>query len=196
MRTCTLDRPSTRLRLQPGNVAMDSDPSASVLEPTVPPPQRTHTHSTLVIYIPHFEVRHVKWSLPKQNTPWHYKRGVGANQPGWVFPVETRIQGGNFGCPTRVPGVSFLSARSLPWRRRVLVTAATSVRRSDRLRSVADFKRGLMCTVDLTPFRVCRALLAFGSETASQGTRESAARRGSVFAATSILQKHRRSVAR
>jgi hypothetical protein len=41
----------------------------------------------------------------------------------------------------RVPGGSFLSLRSLPWRRRVLVTAATSVRRSDRLRSVADSAR-------------------------------------------------------
>ena len=30
-------------------------------------------------------------------------------------------------------GGSFLSARSLPWRRRMLVTAVTSVRRSDRL---------------------------------------------------------------
>ena len=53
-----------------------------------------------------------------------------------------------------------------------------------------------MRTVDLTPFRVCRALLAFGSESASEGKRTSAARRGSVVAAASISQKQMRSVAR
>ena len=58
------------------------------------------------------------------------------------------------------------------------------------------FGRGMMCTVDLTPFRVCRALLAFGSESASEGKRASAARRGSVVAAASISQKHPRLVAR
>jgi hypothetical protein len=52
--------------------------------------------------------------------------------------VDTRYKGGTLGFLLEYQGGSFLSARSLPWRRRVLVTAATSVRRSDRLRSVAD----------------------------------------------------------
>ncbi len=47
--------------------------------------------------------------------------------------------------------------------------------------------------VDLTPFRMCRALLAFGSETTSKVMRASAAQRGSVVAAASISQNHRRS---
>ena len=58
------------------------------------------------------------------------------------------------------------------------------------------FGRGLMCTVDLTPFRMHRALLAVGSELASKGKRTRAARRGSVAAAASISQKHQRLVAR
>jgi hypothetical protein len=47
-----------------------------------------------------------------------------------------------------------------------------------------------MCTVELPPFQIRRALLAFGSESASEGTRRSAARRGSVVAAAGISQKH------
>ena len=58
------------------------------------------------------------------------------------------------------------------------------------------FGRGLMCTVDLTPFRMHRALLAVGSELASKGKRTRAARRGSVATAASISQKHQRLVAR
>ena len=45
-----------------------------------------------------------------------------------------------------------------------------------------------MCTVELPPFQIRRALLAFGSESASEGTRRSAARRGSVVAAAGISQ--------
>ena len=50
--------------------------------------------------------------------------------------------------------------------------------------------------IDLPSFQMRRALLAFGSKSASEGTRTSAARHGSVVAAASISQKHRRSVAR
>ena len=58
-----------------------------------------------------------------------------------VYLVDTRIQGGSLGFLLEYQGGSIRSSRSLPWRRRVLVTAVTSVRRSDRLRSVADWAR-------------------------------------------------------
>ena len=59
-------------------------------------------------------------------------------------------------------GGSFLSLRSLPWRRRILVSDA----RTDCAVSPIQARHDVHGR--FAPFRVCRALLAFGSESASE----------------------------
>ena len=84
--------------------------------------------------------------------------------------------------------------------RRLLVTAVPSVRRSDRLRSVADSAEACqLCELG----RFARFSDAQGTSglrirvgQRGQDNRTSAARRGSVVAAARISQKHQRLVAR
>ena len=74
--------------------------------------------------------------------------------------------------------------------------AVTSVRRSDRMHRFADSGAGLPVeAIDLPSFRMRRALLAFGSESASEDRAREQVQRVADPSSQPPAQKHRRSVA-
>ena len=97
---------------------------------------------------------------------------------------------------TRV-ATKFVSTKR--WNRRYAGNGSHQCQTLGQTAQYRRFGRGLMCTVDSTPLNsdaqgTPSLRIRVGQR--GQGTRTSAARRGSVVAAASISQKHRRLVAR